>query len=42
MELCPTSNIREYFPQGISFTLAIGHMSAYICVITDLTFGVSG
>jgi hypothetical protein len=24
------------------FTLAIGHMSAYTCGITDLTLGVSG
>ena len=38
--VCPTSNI-EYFP-GISFTLAIEHMSAYMCGITDLTIGVSG
>jgi hypothetical protein len=27
---------------GISFTLAIGHMRAYICGIIDLTLGVSG
>ena len=32
---------REYL-SGISFTLAIGHMSAYMYGITDLTLGVSG
>jgi hypothetical protein len=31
----------EHFP-GISFALAIEHMSAYIRAITDLTLGVSG
>ena len=39
--ICAISNIREYFP-GISFTLAIEHMSAYMYAITDLTVGVSG
>ena len=34
--------LENIFSPGIFFTLAIEHMSAYMCVITDLTFGVSG
>ena len=33
---------KRIFSPGIFFTIALVHMSAYICVITDLTFGVSG
>ena len=32
----------ELFCPGIPFTLAIEHMSAYMCGITDHTLGVSG
>ena len=41
-DICPVSNIREYFSPGIFLTLAIGHTSAYMYAITDLTLGVSG
>jgi hypothetical protein len=43
---CPSRNEMPagasiFFP-GAFFALAIEHMSAYICGITDWTFGVSG